>query len=83
MLVSFATTASSNNNYGILLNPNKLLAYFFFYFYIHNFSNRIVRPEITIDGPLAIKKGRHPLREIVLGREYVPTDVFIDAERSV
>lgn len=37
------------------------------------------RPEITRDGVLAIKAGRHPVVEVVLGGTFVPNDLSLDS----
>ncbi|KAH7830028.1 putative DNA mismatch repair protein MSH4 [Monocercomonoides exilis] len=42
-----------------------------------------VRPDLTYDGPIAVKQGRHPLRDIMLQSEYVPNNIFITDTRSI
>lgn len=42
--------------------------------------NRYVRPDITIDGVIDIKGGRHPVVEMVTSDPYVPNDAYLDTE---
>lgn len=45
---------------------------------------RFVRPQITKDHNVAIKDGRHPVVEKVLGyQEYVPNDVILDNDTNM
>ncbi|MDE7293295.1 MAG: DNA mismatch repair protein MutS [Oscillospiraceae bacterium] len=43
-------------------------------------KNRYVRPDITIDGVIDIKGGRHPVVEMVTSDPYVPNDAYLDTE---
>lgn len=40
------------------------------------------RPEITDDGVIAIKGGRHPLQEMTVDR-FVPNDVYITSDKNI
>ncbi|KAK2950785.1 putative DNA mismatch repair protein MutS [Blattamonas nauphoetae] len=42
-----------------------------------------VRPELSYNGPIVLKRARHPLREKLLEDDYVPNDVFITPERNI
>ena len=43
-----------------------------------------VRPEFTDGGPLAIKDGRHPVREVLSpGVPYVPNDTFAQTDQNL
>lgn len=45
--------------------------------------NQYVKPDITIDGAIDIKAGRHPVVELMLRDEmFVPNDVYIDTKSS-
>jgi DNA mismatch repair ATPase MutS len=39
-------------------------------------SNNCIRPEFTLDGPLVIKQGRHPVMERLLMQPFVPNDTY-------
>ncbi len=44
-------------------------------------KNRYVRPEISADGVIDIKAGRHPVVELMTENEaYVPNDIYLDTE---
>ncbi len=45
-------------------------------------QNNYVLPQITEDGRLQIKDGRHPVieKQLAVGEAYVPNDVFLDTE---
>ena len=44
-------------------------------------KNQYVKPDITIDGAVDIKAGRHPVVELMLQDEmFVPNDVYIDTK---
>jgi DNA mismatch repair protein MutS len=45
--------------------------------------NMYVKPEISLDGAIDIKSGRHPVVELMLREEmFVPNDVYIDTKSS-
>ncbi len=45
--------------------------------------NQYVKPDISIDGAVDIKSGRHPVVELMLRDEmFVPNDVYIDTKSS-
>ncbi len=45
--------------------------------------NQYVKPDISIDGAIDIKAGRHPVVELMLRDEmFVPNDVYIDTKSS-
>ncbi len=45
---------------------------------------RYIRPQISEDDILDIKSGRHPVieRQMAVGEEYVPNDLYLDTERQ-
>lgn len=43
-------------------------------------KNRYVRPDISIDGAIDIKGGRHPVVELMTNEPYVPNDAHLDTE---
>lgn len=46
-------------------------------------KNLYVKPDITVDGVINIKDGRHPVVELMLGDEtFVPNDTCIDTESN-
>ena len=47
-------------------------------------SNEIAKPEITRDGPIAIKSGRNPLVELFLNSQnhFIPNDTFCSKESN-
>lgn len=51
-------------------------------FAILSYKQNYVKPKVTDDKILDIKKGRHPVieQQLPLGEEYVPNDVFLDNE---
>ena len=45
--------------------------------------NQYVKPDITLDGAIDIKSGRHPVVELMLTDEiFVPNDIYIDTKSS-
>ena len=45
--------------------------------------NQYVKPDITLDGAIDIKSGRHPVVELMLTEEmFVPNDIYIDTKSS-
>ena len=40
-------------------------------------DGEFVRPQLSHSGPLAIKRGRHPLMELLPGVSYHPNDTYI------
>lgn len=42
--------------------------------------NKYVRPELTLDGAINIKSGRHPVVECSLKNEFVPNDAYLNGE---
>ncbi|MDE5946925.1 MAG: DNA mismatch repair protein MutS [Oscillospiraceae bacterium] len=45
--------------------------------------NQYVRPDISIDGVIDIKAGRHPVIELMLdGEVFVPNDVYLDTKSN-
>ncbi|MCQ2464172.1 MAG: DNA mismatch repair protein MutS [Oscillospiraceae bacterium] len=46
-------------------------------------ANRYTRPDISADGVIEIKDGRHPVVELMLGDEvFVPNDTYIDIKSN-
>lgn len=46
-------------------------------------KNQYVKPDITLDGAIEIKAGRHPVVELMLTDEiFVPNDIYIDKKSS-
>ncbi len=46
-------------------------------------KNQYVKPEISIDGIIDIKAGRHPVIELMLDEEvFVPNDVYLDTNQN-
>ncbi len=47
-------------------------------------QNNYVRPVITDDHDIDIKEGRHPVieKQLPLGEEYIPNDVYLDSEKQ-
>jgi DNA mismatch repair protein MSH4 len=71
MLCSFATVvASSTLGMAAPVVQGKSQAVFTF-----------TRPDITHNGPIVIKNGRHPIRQMLLGSDYVPVDVYVAPEK--
>jgi len=47
-------------------------------------KKRYVRPQITTDGVIDIRGGRHPVIEDIIGRAaFVPNDLYLDAEKQI
>ena len=46
------------------------------------YENAYVRPEMTDDGILDIRNGRHPVVESIRRQEFVPNDAFLDNDKS-
>ena len=46
-------------------------------------KNQYVKPDISIDGVIDIKAGRHPVIELMLdGEVFVPNDVYLDTKQN-
>ncbi len=45
-------------------------------------KNNYVRPDISIDGVIDIKAGRHPVVELMTDEMYVPNDAYLDNNSS-
>lgn len=48
-----------------------------------SFENNYVRPEITKDGVIQIKEGRHPVVEKVIQGIFVPNDTYLDMKNDM
>ncbi|BDF58333.1 DNA mismatch repair protein MutS [Christensenellaceae bacterium] len=46
------------------------------------YDNNYVRPQMTSDGSLYIKNGRHPVVESILKQEFVPNDAALDHKEN-
>ena len=47
--------------------------------YVSRVPTPLVRPDITLHGPIALPAARHPIRELVSPTPWVPNSVFSDA----
>lgn len=41
-------------------------------------SDSYVRPALTVDGPIAISKGRHPVKELERSRAFQTNDTYLN-----
>lgn len=66
-------------NLGVIYKLHEAVAFLDFICSLANYSattNLCTRPELTSDGPLVIKKGRHPVMEKIFKTPFIPVSYF-------